>query len=107
MRSNVDFFLDQLDYKLSHPDEIIADSVILQETEEQMMRLQGKPIPEERAYYVDETGLPVKVNTKELLIEREKQIRLKYCDNFFTRYIYYRVKDFKDRLKSAFGFGSR
>ena len=107
MRSNVDYFLDQLDYKIGHPEEIVADSVILQETEEHLLLLQGKPMPEERAYYVDETGLPVKVNTKELLIEREKLVRLKYFDNFFSRYIYYRFKDFKDRLKAAFGFGSR
>lgn len=106
MRSNVDFFLDQLDYKIAHPEEIVADSVILQEADEHFILLQGKPLPKERSYYVDETGRPVKTNTKALLIEREKQIRLKYWDNFYSRYVYYRTKDFKDRVKAFLGLGS-
>ena len=105
MRSNVDFFLDQLDYKISHSEEIVSDAVILQEADENFILLQGKTIPNERSYYVDETGMPVKTNIKALLVEREKQIRLKRWDNFYTRYIYYRSKDFKDRVKGFFGFG--
>ena len=67
------------------------------------MRLQGKKIEKSKGYFYDEEGKTYAPDMKDLMVQREKDLRLKYCDNFFTRYIYYSTTNWFKRLGAALG----
>jgi len=105
MKANMDYFLQLLDERIAETDldNRRTDAEILQLASEHFIHLQGKQPQKQSLLMVDETGSKMDSNTFELLRIREKQVRLRYCDNFFTRYIYYNTANWCGRLGKMVG----
>lgn len=104
MKKSVHYFLDRLDQRIADPE--IPEALILQESQEYFMLLQGKKVEKSKGYFYDEEGKTYAPAMKDLMVQREKDLKLKYCDNFFTRYIYYSTTNWFKRLGAAMGFQS-
>lgn len=106
LRQNMDYFLDLMEYRDANPDKCIPDAEIIKDAGEHFMLLQGKKLSKARTFFVDELGMRKDSPTVELMREREKQVRLKYCDNYFTRYAYYSFTGWLGRIKAFFTGGT-
>jgi len=104
LTQNLKLFFDQVDYRMAHPEEYISDATILTRCAEQYIELEGKKLERGRAHFVDETGRRVDTPIPQLMETRDKEKRLKYMDNFYTRYIYYNVMAWFGRVQAALGF---
>ena len=105
MKANMDYFLHLLDERIAERDleKRRTDAEILQLTSEHFLHLQGKKVEKQSKLMVDETGRKIDTDTFELLRIREKQVRLRYCDNYFTRYIYYNTSNWCERFGKMLG----
>lgn len=105
MKANMDLFLKLLDERIAEtdPEKRRTDAEILQLATEHFLHLQGKKLDKQSLLMTDESGRKIDSDTFELLRLREKQVKLRYCDNFFTRYIYYNTTGWFSRVGKMLG----
>ena len=107
LKKNTDYFFRLFEERLAETDEDkrMSDAEILQRCNEEFLASQGKKIEKQKSRMFDETGSTIDTDTYELLRNRERSLRLRYMDNYFSRYVYYRTEDWVKRFLSIFGVG--